>query len=128
MKNKKLLSLMLVGVALLGFTVGGVTEANTDVMTKLIDKAYTTIGATGYNTKNELLNNIDGAIDAKLTETVNPLLDQKAMLVEAALQSYFDAKLDEAIGDVSEIDAELEAIANEIINRYKEEIDRAFKK
>lgn len=129
--NKKLKNVIITGVAVItlsGTYVLGTKAETTSWKDRVVAKASSDIGASGYNKKTELITNIDTAIDTKITSESDAKIQQRQALVEQQLQDYFDGKITALVNtpEFQMLDSEFDALVQNILTRYKTEIDTAF--
>lgn len=91
-------------------------------------KANEQIGKAGFNKKQQLISNMDSRIADHVASKTDGEIENKKGEVEEALEDYFVEKLDE-LTDTPEfvaLDGQMEVLRDDIVNRYKTEIDTAF--
>jgi hypothetical protein len=94
----------------------------------VVTKANSEIGQAGYDKKNEIIQNLDTAIDNRIGALADNKIEEKKDEVTQQLEDYFNSKVD-SIANTSEftsLDGEFETLAQSIIDRYKRELDTAF--
>jgi peptidoglycan hydrolase CwlO-like protein len=129
--NKKVV--LGIGASVLGLSLafgGGIvaTHATTDWKTDAINSANSNLGATGYNEKTKLVNSASTDINNRVQDEIGKdVQDQQAQL-QALLDQYYQDKLN-GITDTAEfkdLEAQIVQIKENILARYKTDIDNAF--
>ncbi len=128
---RHLKSKIVIGVILVAFVLGstaGFAVASRNWAGEVFAKASADIGKAGYNKKEELIQNMDERISQHVAAETDGKIDNKEVEVENELENYFEDKLYELTDspDFQALDGQMEGLKEEVVDRYKDEIDEAF--
>ena len=126
--NKKIITVLAMVVLIVTSFALGTFANNTPWKDTFTLEASQKINSAGHFKKIELLENIDDVISTAVIEAKTPMIENKQSLVEDELDNYFNLKLNELVNGENdeELDAELDSITTNIIERCKVDIDAAF--
>jgi hypothetical protein len=104
------------------------TKATTDWKTNTINTASSTIGDSGYQKKQQLVNSATTDINAKIQQDITPEIDAQKADLEKLLDQYYQMKLDglENSQDYKDLQNKITSLKNTYYNAYVQEIDKAF--
>ncbi|MEC1780083.1 hypothetical protein [Schinkia azotoformans] len=120
---------LIIGISAIGlFMAGSFANASTSWVQTVITDANKKIGAAGYNKKEELLSNLDSKIQEKMAQNMDGKIEAKEAEVEQALEDYFNQKVASLDNgeEAAQIEQQLDVITENVIGRYREEIDQKF--
>lgn len=128
MKNLKMKIMVVITVMSLLLSTVVIFAASNNWADQVFIKANEQIGKAGFNKKQQLISNMDSRIADHVASKTDGEIENKKGEVEEALEDYFVEKLDE-LTDTPEfvaLDGQMEVLRDDIVNRYKTEIDTAF--
>jgi hypothetical protein len=127
-RKKAIIISSILGFALLLTGAIVVSGSQSDWLTEISRDAANDISNAGNTTTDTLLTDVDTKIKNKVIQKADPVIEEKMRQLQAELQAYFDAKLND-VTDTAEYDAviaDLERIKGVMLDNYKREIDAAF--
>jgi hypothetical protein len=104
------------------------TKATTDWQTNAINQANSDLGATGYNEKTKLVNSSSTDINAKIQDEIGKDVQDQQAELQSLLDQYYQDKLNGLTdtADFKSLEAQITQIKENILARYKTDIDSAF--
>lgn len=128
--NKNLKKIILIALSVIVIFCAGsfVGASSVDWKTKLSVDAAADINQAGKAKTDELTLNLQENIGIKVMEKVDPIIEAKKLELEAAIQAYFDSKVDGITDSPAYIAAvaDLDRIQTNLLANYKTKIDQAF--
>ena len=114
------------GVFAAGSLFSGSFGASGDWQTNAINTANSTMGSAAYNKKTELIEGADEDINATVLEELS--LEERQLELQRLLDEYYNLKLQGFTGsdEFKALEAQIQLIQDDILNRYKTEIDNVF--
>jgi hypothetical protein len=128
--NKKYIKYLTVGIgAVAVFGFGALTGANSDWKTEVITEASQKLGGAGYETKAELIGRDGENVKAEMKAAINPAIIESQEELSRLLEEYYQMKIDGLTEseEFTKLEARIEQIKESVLDRYKAEIDSAFK-
>ncbi|WP_226087488.1 hypothetical protein [Mesobacillus sp. S13] len=127
MKKTGKIAGVILGVGIV-FAAGTFTGATTDWFSNAVNTANSTIGKAGFDKKTELIANSDADINVKIVQEIGVKIDAEEVELQALLDEYYQMRLDGLTESqrYQDLEAQIDAITNNVYERYKQEIDAVF--
>lgn len=129
--NKKVLLTIGGGILGLGIAFGGgviATKATTDWQTNAINSANANLGQAADSETTKLTNSASTDINSKVQDQLNSEVQSQQAELQNLLDQYYQDKLNglQDTAQFKSLEAEITQIKENILARYKENIDQVF--
>ena len=127
--KKSIKAIIGAGVLVGAFVTGNIASgAQISWTTSVENEASKRISETGYDTKEELLNEA-GSLPEVMVEKADPYIEDYEKELEKMLEEYYKMKVDGLVEteEFKNLEKRMDEIKTTIFNRYKKDIDAAVK-